>query len=79
MTLDKHKLDGIEQITEKTLPTEKFEKLLTDVGYYRLGSAPAKGKRVKIWWRHETYRRIESIYSPDETIAITAYHIEELY
>ena len=77
MTLDKHSLDGIEQITAKTLPIEEFEKLLIDAGYQRLGSAPAKGKRVKIWWRHDTYRRSESIYSPDETVAITAYHVEE--
>ena len=40
MTLDKHKLDSIERITEKTLPVEKFEKLLIDAGYSRLGSAP---------------------------------------
>ncbi|MBT9314154.1 hypothetical protein [Leptothoe spongobia] len=77
MTLDKHKLDGIDQITKKTLPVEQFEKLLTDAGYQRLGSAPAKGKRIKIWWRHDKYRRVESIYSPDETIAITAYHVEQ--
>lgn len=77
MTLDKHTLDGIEQITEKTLSVEDFEKLLIDAGYQRLGSAPAKGKRVKIWWRHDTHRRIESIYSPNEAVAITAYHIEE--
>ena len=77
MTLDKHSLDGIEQITKKTLPIKEFEKLLIDAGYQRLGSAPAKGKRVKVWWRHNTYRRIESIYSPDETVAITAYHVEE--
>lgn len=48
MTLDKHSLDGIEQITKKTLPIEEFEKLLIDAGYQRLGSAPAKGKRVKV-------------------------------
>ena len=78
MTLDKHELDGIDQITEKTLPAKKFEKLLIDAGYQRLGSAPAKGKRIKVWWRHNTHRRIESIYSPDEAVAITAYHIEEL-
>ena len=37
---------------------------------------PLKGRRLKIWWRHDTYRRIESIYSPDETVAITAYHVD---
>ncbi|MEO0758879.1 MAG: hypothetical protein AAFY78_18635 [Cyanobacteria bacterium J06648_16] len=77
MTLDKHKLDGIPQITAKTLPREQFEKLLKDEGYQRLGVAPARGKRIKVWWRHDQHRRIEAIYSPDETVAITAYHVEE--
>jgi len=45
MTLDKHSLDGIEQITEKTLPIEEFEKLLIDAGYQRLESVLTKGKR----------------------------------
>lgn len=76
MTLDKHKLEGIKQITVKTLPTDKFESLLSDAGYLKLGTAPAKGKRLKVWWRHEQYRRVEAIYSSDGKIAITAYHIE---
>ena len=42
MTLDKHKLDGIPQITAKTLPREQFEKLLKDEGYQRLGVHPLK-------------------------------------
>lgn len=75
MTLDKHQLEGIPQITEKTLPIDDFEQLLDAAGYQRLGEAPAKGNRIKIWWRHETYRRIESIYSGDRKVAITAYHI----
>ncbi|MFM7447386.1 MAG: hypothetical protein ACKO24_02155 [Leptolyngbyaceae cyanobacterium] len=75
MTLDKHKLDGIAQITAKILPTEDFEALLLDAGYQRMGSAPVRGNWVKVWWNHPTHRRIEAIYSPDETIAITAYHV----
>lgn len=75
MTLDKHKLEGIEQITEKILPVDDFEKRLKKAGYQRIGEAPAKGNRLKIWWRHETYRRIEAIYSGDGRIAITAYHV----
>ncbi len=52
MTLDKHKLDGIDQITAKTLLTKEFEDLLVGAGYQRAGSAPAKGNRVKVWWNH---------------------------
>lgn len=76
MTLDKHKLDGVDQITVKTLPAEDFDDLLLGAGYQRMGSAPARGSRIKVWWNHPTYRRIEAIYSPDETIAITAYHVD---
>lgn len=76
MTLDKHKLEGIPQISSKTLSTENFEALLTNAGYTRLGTAPAQGKRIKTWWGHNTHRRIESIYSPDGKIAITAYHVD---
>ncbi len=75
MTLDKHQLDGIPQITAKTLPTEDFETLLLNAGYQKVGSAPAKGNRLKVWWTHSEYRRIEAIYSPDGSVAITAYHV----
>lgn len=75
MTLDKHELDGIPQITSKTLPKEDFETLLGKAGYQLTGSAPAKGNRIKVWWNHTTYRRIEAIYSPDGQIVITAYHV----
>ena len=76
MTLDKHKLDGITRIQAKTLPASEFEQLLVSVGYSKIGTAPAKGNRVKSWWTHPTYRRIEIIYSSDSTIVITAYHTE---
>lgn len=75
MTLDKHKLDGIPQITAKTLPTEDFEALLLQEGYHQTGSAPARGNRLKVWWSHPKHRRIEAIYSPDGKVAITAYHV----
>jgi hypothetical protein len=76
MTLDKHKLDGIAQIQAKTLPVEEFEGLLSVAGYRRLGTAPAQGRRLKVWWSHIRYRRIEAIYSADGQVAITAYHVE---
>jgi hypothetical protein len=76
MTLDKHKLDGVEQITVRTMPTELFDGLLTQAGYSRTGSAPAQGNRLKAWWSHLEFRRIEVIYSPDGAVAITAYHVD---
>ncbi len=75
MTLDKHKLEGIPQIKEKTLPAETFETLLNEAGYVKLGEAPIKGNQVKIWWGHKTHRRVEAIYSTDRKTAITAYHV----
>ncbi|MBE9140769.1 hypothetical protein IQ254_26815 [Nodosilinea sp. LEGE 07088] len=76
MTLDKHKLDGIPQITAKILPGDEFEVMLVQEGYQRAGSAPAQGKRIKVWWNHPKHRRVEAIYSPDGKIAITAYHVD---
>jgi hypothetical protein len=76
MTLDKHKLDGVEQITVRTMPTDLFDGLLTQAGYSRMGSAPAQGNRLKAWWSHLEFRRIEVIYSPDGEVAITAYHVD---
>lgn len=75
MTLDQHQLDGIAQITVKTMPSEEFESLLMGAGYSKIGTAPAKGNRLKVWWSHSTFRRIEAIYSHDGTVAITAYHV----
>lgn len=63
MTLDKHKLDGVPQITAKILPASEFEILLANAGYTKIGTAPAKGSRIKTWWSHLTFRRIEAIYS----------------
>ncbi|MCF3608073.1 hypothetical protein L2E81_16320 [Planktothrix agardhii 1033] len=75
MTLDQHKLDGIAQITVKTLPSTEFELLLVGADYKKIGTAPAQGNRLKVWWTHSTFRRIEAIYSADGTVAITAYHV----
>jgi hypothetical protein len=75
MTLDKHKIDGLPQITSKTLPATQFDDLLIQVGYSKIGSAPAQGNRIQVWWTHPTYSRVEAIYSPDGSVAITAYYI----
>lgn len=76
MTLDKHQLDGIIAITAQTLPASDFDELLLAAGYVKIGTAPAKGNRIKTWWNHPSFRRIEVIYNPDGLIAITAYHAD---
>lgn len=48
MTLDKHKIDGVPQITAKTLSTSEFEGRLMQAGYIKIGSAPAQGNRIKV-------------------------------
>jgi hypothetical protein len=75
MTLEKHQLDGVPPITAKTLPASDFDQLLLAAGYTKIGTAPAKGNRIKTWWSHPGFRRIEAIYSPDGLTAITAYHV----
>lgn len=75
MTLDKHQIDGIGGFSSKFLPANQFEDSLAQAGYSIVGSAPAKGGRVKVWWTHETFNNVESIYSEDKAIVITAYHV----
>lgn len=75
MTLDKHTIQGLSAFTTKTLPSEEFEKRMINAGYYEVGTAPAQGERVKVWWMHDTYPRVESVYSSDRKITITAYHV----
>jgi hypothetical protein len=50
MTLDKHTIQGIAAFTSKTLPSSEFEKLMINAGYFEVGTAPAQGGRVKVWW-----------------------------
>ncbi len=38
MTLDKHKIDGLPQITSKILLATEFDKLLIQAGYSKIGS-----------------------------------------
>jgi hypothetical protein len=75
MTLDKHQIDGLSEFSSKTLPAAEFEVRLSSAGYSQAGSAPAQGGRVKVWWIHSEYRRVESIYSNDKQTVITAYHV----
>lgn len=75
MTLDKHNIEGLAVFTTKTLLSREFERRMVDAGYFEVGTASAQGGRVKVWWSHNEYPRVESIYSPDRNIVLTAYHI----
>jgi hypothetical protein len=75
MTLDKHQIDGIGGFSTKTLPASEFAGLMISAGYSQIGSAPAKANRVKVWWTHEVFQNVESIYSGDQSTVITAYHV----
>jgi hypothetical protein len=75
MTLDKHKIDGVPQITVKILSAQEFDNRLIQAGYSKIGTAPAQGNRIKAWWTHSAYSKVEAIYSPDGAVAITAYHV----
>lgn len=75
MTLDKHQIDGVGGFNVKVLPAGQFDQLMFDAGYAISGSAPAQEGRVKVWWIHSTFRTVESIYSGDKSIVITAYHV----
>jgi len=75
VTLDKHTITGVNTGNSKTLSTKDFESLLINAGYFLSGSAPAQGNRLKKWFGHKTYQRVEAIYSVDKNIVITAYHV----
>jgi|GEM_PF-781146 len=76
MTLNRHTIDGLsEQFKTRTINSNAFETSMNNAGYLESGSAPAQGGRVKVWWSHSIYRRVESIYSPDKQTVITAYHV----
>ena len=76
MTLDKHNICGVGGFPKKVLPSLEFESLLKEAGYTYSGSAPAKGKRIKVWWSHSIHKRVEAIYSSDKRDTITAYHVD---
>ena len=76
MTLNRHRIDGLPKILDTTMPATRFEQMLTDAGYTKFGTAPAKGNRIKAWWTHPTYRRVEVIYSVDVATVVTAYHAQ---
>jgi hypothetical protein len=61
MTLDKHSIQGLAAFTTKTLPSSEFEKLMINAGYTDVGTAPAQAGRIKVWWSHPDYPRVESV------------------
>ena len=75
MTLDKHRIDGLPSILDCIMVTSRFEQLLINAGYAKVGTAPAQGNRLKAWWTHPIYQRVEVIYTADSSIVITSYHV----
>ncbi len=75
MTLNKYRIDGLPAITSRTLPASELDAMLPAAGYAKIGSAPTQENRLKSWWNHSKFARVEVIYSPDGQTAITAYHI----
>jgi hypothetical protein len=75
MTLEKHQIQGIPQFKCKVVDSSQFEEMMQKAGYLMVGSAPAQGNRIKVWWTHTEYQRVESIYTQDRTKVITAYHV----
>ncbi|RUT01631.1 hypothetical protein DSM106972_067280 [Dulcicalothrix desertica PCC 7102] len=75
MTLDKHTIQGLPAFTTTTLSKSEFSERMINAEYYEVGTAPAQGGRIKVWWSHNSYPRVESIYSPDKNIVLTAYHV----
>ncbi|NER33507.1 MAG: hypothetical protein F6J93_05480 [Oscillatoria sp. SIO1A7] len=77
MTLDRHIIQGVPPFPSKTLERQKFEQLMIEGGYDIIGEGPAKENRFQVLWTHQTFPRVEAIYSPDKRTAITAYHVDE--
>ena len=75
MTLNKHQIEGLPKFKCTILDANQFEKLMIDAGYSISGTAPAQGNRIKVWWVHEQYPIVESIYTFDRKKVITAYHV----
>ncbi|MBD6614436.1 hypothetical protein FNW02_00735 [Komarekiella sp. 'clone 1'] len=75
MTLNKHQIQGIPSFNCTVIDSNQFEHIMISAGYFISGSAPAQGSRIKVWWIHSQYPRVEAIYSPDRKLVITAYHV----
>ena len=70
-------LDGVDGSSIQEVRSESaslFERLMNSAGYKESGISTTKGKRLKVLWIHPKYRRIESIFSEDRSLFLTAYH-----
>lgn len=47
---------------------------MMEAGYFKSGSAPTFQGRWFIYFVHPSFGRVESVYSPDKKVVITAYH-----
>lgn len=74
MTLDKHDIQGVHKIGCRVLPITEFEQLVTEAGYYKTSTAPAFRNRIKVWFSHSCYNRLECIYDLVNNKCVTAYH-----
>lgn len=68
-----HKIDR--QVYLTAMVTSRFEQLLVNAGYAKVGTAPAQGNGIKAWWTHPIHQRVEVIYAADGLIVVTAYHV----
>jgi len=76
VTLGKHCIQGVTLPKVEPRSSQYFESLMVNAGYTISGSAAAQGNRVKIWFIHAKYSRVEAIYSGDLKVTITAYHVQ---
>lgn len=74
MTLDKHEIQGLPKIPYKVLPIIVFERMLLNAGYYKTATVNTHNNRIKVWFNHSIYPRVECIYSIGSNKCITAYH-----
>lgn len=75
MTLDEHEIQGLPKITKKSLRAKTFERLMQESGYSPYEQKRARGNRWEIYWEHNEYPNVLTIYTNDKDIVITAYHI----
>jgi hypothetical protein len=74
VTLEKHLIRGLPRFTEPTMSAIAFENLMFDAGYIRMESEPARDGRHVVYFEHEEYGQVTTIYSPNKKRVVTAYH-----
>lgn len=51
-----------------------FEKIMFDVGYIKMEVEPARDGRHIVYYDHEEYGQVTTIYSPNRKRVVNAYH-----